>query len=108
MHLFALLVEFAIKPGAMAEFRPLMLENAALSLRDEPGCRQFDVLTAPDDADRIVLYEIYDDQAAFDAHMASAHFRRFAAATTEMIASRSLRRLALVGPDANAGGRNRR
>ena len=56
MNLFGLLVEFGIAPGAMARFLPLMLENASLSLRDEPGCRQFDVLTAADDPDRIVLY----------------------------------------------------
>lgn len=107
MNLFGLLVEFGIAPGAMARFLPLMLENASLSLRDEPGCRQFDVLTAADDPDRIVLYQIYDDAQAFDAHLASAHFKRFAAATAEMIASRSIRRLALIGPDADAGGRNR-
>jgi quinol monooxygenase YgiN len=107
MPLFALLVEFVIRPEAMAGFLPLMLENAALSLRDEPGCRQFDVLTAPDDPNRIVLYEIYDDQQAFDAHLASDHFKRFAAATGDMIASRSLRRLVLIGPDDNAAARNR-
>ena len=26
---------------------------------------------------RVFLYEIYDDRAAFDAHLASPHFRAF-------------------------------
>ena len=47
------------------EFRRLVLENAAASLRDEPGCRQFDVLTPEaGPGDRIALSESYDDAAA--------------------------------------------
>ena len=70
-----ILVEFELHPGKEPEFRRLVLENAAASLRDEPGCRQFDVLTPEaGPGDRIVLYEIYDDAAAFDAHLATPHF----------------------------------
>src|SRR5262249_4266950 len=108
MAAFALLVEFGIKPGAMEQFRPLMLENARLSLRDEPGCRLFDVLTMQDDANQIVLWEIYDDAKAFDAHVASPHFKKFAAATGDMIATRSVRRLDFMGPDSKVGDRNRK
>ncbi len=102
---YALLVEFGIKPEAMARFRPLMLENARSSLRDEPGCRQFDVLVASDDPHRVVLYEIYDDAAAFERHLASRHYKTFAATTGDMIASRSVRRLDLIGPDTDVAAR---
>ena len=42
--------------------------------RDEPGCRRFDVVEPPGEADRILLYEIYDDRAAFEAHLKTPHF----------------------------------
>ncbi|MGI9463684.1 MAG: putative quinol monooxygenase, partial [Aestuariivirgaceae bacterium] len=40
-------------------------------------CRRFDVCTDPDRPERVFLYEIYDDRAAFDAHLASDHFKAF-------------------------------
>ena len=36
-------VEFIIDPERLAEFMPLMLNNARTSLAEEPGCHQFDV-----------------------------------------------------------------
>jgi quinol monooxygenase YgiN len=37
------------------------------------------------------LYERYDDVAAFDAHVASPHYRTFDAATDAMIARRNVK-----------------
>jgi quinol monooxygenase YgiN len=89
-----IMVDFRIKPEAKEGFRRLIAENAAASLAREPGCRQFDVLLPEGDAgDRIVLYEIYEDAAAFDAHLKSPHFREFDAATAGMVAQRTITRL---------------
>lgn len=38
----------------------------------------------------LFLYELYDDRAAFDAHLASTHFKAFASTTQAMIARRSI------------------
>ncbi len=70
---------------------PLMLANARTSLRDEDGCHQFDVATDPARTHEVFLYEIYTDRAAFEAHLASVHFKDFDAAVTGMIASKDLR-----------------
>lgn len=43
--------------------------------RAEPGCHQYDLHRDPTDARVLFLYEQYDDEAAFDAHCASDHFR---------------------------------
>ncbi len=89
-----ILVEFELHPGKEPEFRRLVLENAAASLRDEPGCRQFDVLTPEaGPGDKIVLYEIYDDAAAFDAHLATPHFAVFNEVTTPLVARKTVHRL---------------
>lgn len=85
---YGVCVTFTIKPGKRAAFLPLMLENARISLADEPGCRQFDVLTDPARPDEVFLYELYDDRAAFDAHLATPHFLRFRDAVAGMIAEK--------------------
>lgn len=94
-----ILVEFDLAPGMRDEFHRLVDENAAATLRDEPGCRQFDVLVPQAEAgDRVLLYEIYDGDDAFDAHLASEHYARFAAATEALVREKKVRRLSFAAP----------
>ncbi|WP_083533192.1 putative quinol monooxygenase [Bosea sp. WAO] len=96
MAKFTILVRFRIADGSMAGFLPLMIENAETSRRDEPGCERFDVLQPDGEQDCILLYEIYRDRAAFDAHCASQHFKRFDAATKTMVAEKTVTVLGLL------------
>lgn len=103
MSPFVIVVEFKIQPGKMAAFRKLMDENARASCRDEPGCRRFDVLEPIGQSDRIVLYEIYDDRAAFDAHLATPHYARFAADSAPLVAHKSVLAYALMPLNESRG-----
>ena len=94
MRPLVVLVEFLVKPSFVARFRDLISVNAATSLERESGCRCFDVLFDPKEPRRFVLYEIYDDETAFNEHLASAHYRSFVAAIEGEIEQRSVRRLA--------------
>lgn len=96
MSPFVIVVEFKIRKGRMAAFRTLMDENARASCRDEPGCRRFDVLTSPKDPDLILLYEIYDDRAAFDAHKTTKHFLTFDKESAPLVANKVVKELDLV------------
>jgi quinol monooxygenase YgiN len=96
---FIFLVEFRLTPGAQAKFLELITENANASVRDEPGCRRFDVMTPLQRGDSFILYEIYDDRAAFEAHLRTPHFARFKEASAPLIAGQTLTecRLEAVG-----------
>jgi autoinducer 2-degrading protein len=90
------LAEFGVSSDKRAEFRRLILENAALSMHNEPGCRQFDVLEPVGEPDgRFVLYEIYEDEAAFDAHTSTPHYQLFSEEASTMIIGRKITRLVL-------------
>jgi (4S)-4-hydroxy-5-phosphonooxypentane-2,3-dione isomerase len=91
-----ILVEFVIKRDATTQFRSLILANARSSLRDEAGCRRFDVLHNSDEPNRVVLYEIYDDAAAFERHVTTSHYKDFAAAAETLIETRSVKRMSFV------------
>lgn len=86
--MFVATVMFTIKPGQMANFLPLMQENARTSLTTEEGCQQFDICR---DGDQVFLYEIYDSRAAFDLHLAAPHFQTFDAAVADMVAGKEVR-----------------
>ncbi|MFN8533179.1 MAG: antibiotic biosynthesis monooxygenase family protein [Dehalococcoidia bacterium] len=44
--------------------------------RQEPGCLQYVVHRSTEDPRRIFIYEQYRDEAAFQAHVKSAHVQR--------------------------------
>ena len=87
---YVVLVDFRLKAGARPAFRKLVDENARQSAREEPGCRRFDVIEPAQGADTILLYEIYGDRAAFEAHVRSEHFARFDAASAGLVVSKSV------------------
>jgi quinol monooxygenase YgiN len=93
---FVIVVDFKVKPGQMAEFRQLIDDNARASVRDEPGCSRFDVCADRKDAERILLYEIYDDRAAFDAHLKTRHFAVFNEASAPLVADKIVAEYDLV------------
>ena len=96
MSRLAIVVEFRLKPGVRSEFRRLIDRNASASGQTEPGCLRFDVLEPEDQPDRIMLYEIYENDAAFQAHMKSAHFAQFDVEGSAMIVDKWVIRCALV------------
>src|SRR4051794_41950723 len=53
-----------------------VLEELARASNAEPGCRLHQPHRATDDARAFFIYEQYDDEAAFEAHVASEHFKR--------------------------------
>ncbi len=98
MALYVITVEIRVAEGKMAAFMPLIAENAKRSLADEEGCRHFDILVPQDgkNGDRLMLYEIYDDEAAFDAHRKTEHYKAFQQAARPMIAELKIHRYDLV------------
>jgi quinol monooxygenase YgiN len=59
-------------------------------VRDEPGCRQFDVCTDPGQPDTVFLYELYDDLAAFEAHQTMPHYKATGPKVEGLVAAKTL------------------
>jgi quinol monooxygenase YgiN len=85
---FVLAVELEIVPSELENFRAAIKENGQAAVREEPGCRQFNIASQKDDPTRILLFEVYDNAEAFAAHQATPHFKKYAATTANMVKSR--------------------
>ena len=96
---FVILVEQTINDGAMDSYLSAIRENARAS-RQEAGCLRFDVLRVEDSSDTVLLYEIYVDEAAFEAHRKTAHFAKFDSLRKLMIKGSRVTRLRLEDADA--------
>ncbi len=94
--MFVVTVLFRLVPGVCDRFLPLIAANAARSLADEPGCRQFDICTDPSRPDQVFLYEVYDSQEAFADHLTRPHFHAFEAAAQGMVAEKTVATYAQV------------
>ena len=67
------LVQVHVKPERINDFIEATKRNHEASVR-EPGNRRFDVLQAPDDPARFILYEAYADAAGAAAHKQTPHY----------------------------------
>jgi quinol monooxygenase YgiN len=84
---FVLTVMLRVKPENVERFMTEVLANGR-EARKEPGCRQFEVLVDPADRTKVVLFEVYDDAKAFEAHQQTPHFKRYLAEAVPLLASR--------------------
>ena len=84
---FVLQVRIQIKPENVDAFMQKLAVNAAAA-RNEPGCRQFDVLVDPQDRTKVMLYEVYDDEKAFEVHQQQPPFKQYVAEAVPLLASR--------------------
>jgi len=83
-------VVFNIKPEHVESFREAVLRQAQNSVTLEEWCHQFDVCTLPEQPQRFMLYETYDDRAAFVKHRATEHFADFNSTVTPWIESKEV------------------
>jgi (4S)-4-hydroxy-5-phosphonooxypentane-2,3-dione isomerase len=77
MSALVLTVRIKIKADCVEQFMSALMENAGAARSTEPGCLQFDVLVDPEDRTRLMLYEVYRDAAAFEAHQQTPHFKKY-------------------------------
>ena len=96
--MYAVIVDFKTKAEHATAFRDAIVANARASVADEPGCSQFDVGVDPQDGTRIFLYEIYDDLAAFEAHMRTPHYAVFDKLSAPLVEAKTVRKFSRICP----------
>ena len=88
-------VTFVIHEAHRESFRKAVIENARISLAVEKDCLRFDVCESSDRS-VVFLYEQYTDEAAFDVHLASAHFTDFNERSASWVKEKRVDRYSLV------------
>jgi len=74
---FVVLVKLNANPFDASRLGKMLKHQAAESLKREPGCTRFDVLSDMQSEEGFLLYEIYDSREAFDVHLAMEHTTDF-------------------------------
>ncbi len=88
-------VDLEIVPTELAKFLAALKENGAATIT-EPGCRRYHILQSTTNPNHIFIYEVYENEAAVQAHRATDHFKKYMAVTKDMVAKRQSRPLTSV------------
>jgi (4S)-4-hydroxy-5-phosphonooxypentane-2,3-dione isomerase len=92
-------VDLDIIPAEREAFLAALKENGAAAVT-EPGCKRFDILNLASDPNHFLLYEVYENEAAFKAHRETEHFKKYIAAAGKMVAKRDARPMSVVVSNA--------
>lgn len=75
--MIALIVTLDVHPERLQQFLAAIEENSTRTFSDEAGCRYFDVTQDTRDPHHFIFYELYDDEAAIEAHRKAPHFAKW-------------------------------
>ena len=84
------LAELQIDPAQAEAFAAATREIGQASVRLEEGCLALYAVAEKDNPGVVRVFEIYRDPAAYQAHLQTAHFKKFRATTDAMVTSRKL------------------
>ncbi|MDX1512853.1 MAG: putative quinol monooxygenase [Gammaproteobacteria bacterium] len=88
MSKVALVVELEIDEKHLKEFLDIVTAHGANSQKIEEGCLRFEVLKPREGENRVILAEVYSDDAALEAHWNSEHMAAYREKVSGMIVSR--------------------
>jgi (4S)-4-hydroxy-5-phosphonooxypentane-2,3-dione isomerase len=96
MPAFAIVATIDVAPGRKDQFLPLLMAHKARCLKDEPGTLQFEILLPRDDNTKVLSYEVYRDDAAFEVHRNGPFIARWREETADMVVKMSVTRCGVV------------
>lgn len=83
------IAELEIDPAQLDAYNTLLSEEIEASVRLEPGVLMLHAVALAEAPEKIRLLEVYADEDAYQAHLATAHFQKYKTLTASMV--RSLR-----------------
>lgn len=87
---FIRLGELNVKPEQLATTQKVIKDNIQTSIQTEPELSAMHAMSQADDIHKIYVLEVYQNAEAKQAHNQSEHFKRFAQATEQAFADKSL------------------
>ena len=84
------LAELTIDPAQLEAYKVALKEEIETSIRVEPGVLTLYAVAVKGHPEQIRIFEAYKDEAAYQAHLQTAHFKRYKAVTAGMVRSLTL------------------
>ena len=96
MPKFVNVVTIEVAAGRRNQVATLLVAHKARCLKGEPGTLQFEVLLPKDDDAKVLSYEMYQDDAAFEVHRNGPSLAQWRKETAGMVVKLDGKRCAVV------------
>jgi len=97
--MLGVVARYRARAGAGDDVAAILAEHV-VATRAEEGCLEFDAWRSVENEDEFVLIEKYRDEAAFESHRGSAHFKTYIEGQVlPLLIERTWRRYADVMPE---------
>lgn len=84
------IAELEIYPDQVAAYKAALKEEIETSIRVEPGVLTPYAVSVKGHPNQVRLFESYSNQAAYQSHLQTAHFRKYKVQTQNMVKSLTL------------------
>ena len=79
------IAELEIDPGQLEAYKLALKEEIETSIRVEPGVLTLYAVSVKEHPEQIRLFETYRDEAAYESHLRSPHFKAYKDRTRQMV-----------------------
>ena len=83
--MYILMVRLKVKQDHINDFIKASIADGTGSVLHEPGCRRFDIIQDETDPTLFAFNEVYNDEAAFEHHKTTSHFKQWDTAAKPML-----------------------
>ena len=91
--------EIEIVHSYLEEYKAILKEEAASSVRLEPGVIAIFPMYQKEHPTRVRILEIYANREAYESHLQTSHFQRYKTTTLRMVKSLKLVDMGVVDPE---------
>jgi quinol monooxygenase YgiN len=81
------IAQIEVDPAQLEGYRAAVRQQIQAAIRKEPGVLALYAVSDRDDPAHVTVFEIYKNVAAYQAHLESAHFKKYKAVTEMMVKS---------------------
>ena len=82
--------EIEIDPNQIEQYKAALREGIDTAVRLEPGVRSLYAVSVKDHPEQVRVFEVYANQAAYQAHLQTPHFKKYKSTTQGMVRSLKL------------------
>ena len=84
------IAELTIDTDQLLAYKHALSDEIATSVHEEPGVLMLNAVSVKGQPSQIRIFETYKDQAAYESHLQSPHFKKYKETTRGMVKSLKL------------------
>jgi quinol monooxygenase YgiN len=79
------MAKLEIDSSQLEQYKAMLKEGIETAVRAEPGVLTLYAVYEKEHPTRVTVFEVYADQSAYEAHLQTAHFKKYKTGTQKMV-----------------------